>query len=289
MSILTKVLIVVQAVVILVAVPLFIAQATAPVNWRHAYEREQDFRQAAEQTSRQYQIAAKNAAVQLSDIQQALSASRDKLIRTQADLQRQLASERSRNAQLLARLDALSKDTSDLKISLDREITIREKLTNERDGLLEELDKTSARLREMEDTLAQVTGERDRLLKLDRQRQQTIAQLKVELQECQDQIRDLKVAVASGGGSVDGDEGDDGEVTTDVEISGTVTAVRNGLASINIGSAQGIKKGLKMMVYRGPNFVAYLRIDEVQADKAAGTILDKQLDPMQGDKVATME
>ena len=44
---------------------------------------------------------------------------------------------------------------------------------------------------------------------------------------------------------------------------------------------------MKLTIYRGGKFVSHLRIDLVEADSAAGVILDKKLDVMQGDEVAT--
>jgi len=70
-------------------------------------------------------------------------------------------------------------------------------------------------------------------------------------------------------------------------ITGTVDSVRGDLVGINIGAAKGIKPGMKLIVYRGTNFVAHLRVQEVDVNQAAGVLTDKQLDPMPGDKVTT--
>ena len=70
-------------------------------------------------------------------------------------------------------------------------------------------------------------------------------------------------------------------------VSGKVTAVHDGVASINIGRAKGIKEKMKLKVFRGGKFVAHLRIDLVEPDSAAGVILNKKLDVVQGDEVAT--
>jgi hypothetical protein len=44
---------------------------------------------------------------------------------------------------------------------------------------------------------------------------------------------------------------------------------------------------MQLMIYRGSNFVGYLRIEEVDVNQAAGTVRDNVLDPMRGDRVAT--
>ena len=74
-------------------------------------------------------------------------------------------------------------------------------------------------------------------------------------------------------------------VTSDLEIVGTITAVSQDVASINIGSANGVKAGMKLLIGRGGDFVAYMRIEEVELDSAAGVIVDKEKDPKRGDKV----
>jgi chromosome segregation ATPase len=76
------------------------------------------------------------------------------------------------------------------------------------------------------------------------------------------------------------------EVTIDKEaIIGTVTTVDKGLASINIGRAKGVEKGMVFIVHRMGEFVGKLQIDTVELDHAAGIITDKKHEPMVNDKV----
>jgi len=70
-------------------------------------------------------------------------------------------------------------------------------------------------------------------------------------------------------------------------VSGRITAVHSGVASINIGRAKGIQEKMLLKVFRGGKFVSHLRIDLVEPDSAAGVILDKKLEVQQGDEVAT--
>jgi len=69
------------------------------------------------------------------------------------------------------------------------------------------------------------------------------------------------------------------------QITGTVTTVRNDLASINIGSSNGVKMGEKLVIFRDGKFIGYLQVELVDASEASGIITDKVADPMQGDKV----
>ncbi len=72
-------------------------------------------------------------------------------------------------------------------------------------------------------------------------------------------------------------------------ISGTVTAVGDDLASINIGSVKGIKDRTVLYVYRDDHFIAHLRIIAVDDAESTGQIFDPRAGqtPQVGDKVTT--
>jgi hypothetical protein len=72
------------------------------------------------------------------------------------------------------------------------------------------------------------------------------------------------------------------------KIDGTITAVRSDLASLNVGSADGVKKGMEFKIYRGDKFVAHLRVAEVFASSCAGVVTDMQRDVLRGDKATTL-
>ena len=72
-------------------------------------------------------------------------------------------------------------------------------------------------------------------------------------------------------------------------IFATVLAVKEGIASINAGSAKGVKPGIRLVVYRRNRFVGYLKIIEVEAQESAGLIVEAVLDAQQGDKVTNEE
>jgi len=86
------------------------------------------------------------------------------------------------------------------------------------------------------------------------------------------------------------DEQGEPTVTTPVSpISGTITAVRNDMASVNIGSVKGIKKGMTLYIYRGDHFIAHLRIIDFDDAESTGQIFDARdgATPKAGDKVTT--
>jgi len=76
--------------------------------------------------------------------------------------------------------------------------------------------------------------------------------------------------------------------TTEAEgspILGQVTEVRGSLASISIGSAQGVKNGMEFIIYRNGQYLGKLRINKVLPSQAAGELLQKQGNIQPGDKV----
>jgi hypothetical protein len=42
---------------------------------------------------------------------------------------------------------------------------------------------------------------------------------------------------------------------------------------------------MQLIIYRGSEYVAKLRVDQVDVGQSAGIVSDKRLDPLQGDKV----
>lgn len=65
----------------------------------------------------------------------------------------------------------------------------------------------------------------------------------------------------------------------------TVLNVRDGTVTIDVGSAKGVKVGMKLMLYRHVRFVAYLKIASVEEHLASGHVVESVLDPRRGDKV----
>ena len=75
----------------------------------------------------------------------------------------------------------------------------------------------------------------------------------------------------------------------DIELRGLVTAVdlKNSMASISIGSADGVKEGMKFHVTRGDEFLCDILIIDVDAEEAVGVLDLVQQQPRVGDNVST--
>jgi chromosome segregation ATPase len=68
-------------------------------------------------------------------------------------------------------------------------------------------------------------------------------------------------------------------------ILGQITDVRDSLASISIGSAQGVKDGMEFIIYRNGQYLGKMRINKVLPEQAAGELLSTQGSVRSGDKV----
>jgi hypothetical protein len=75
----------------------------------------------------------------------------------------------------------------------------------------------------------------------------------------------------------------------EIALKGKVTKVdiNNHLASISLGSADGVKEGMKFHITRGEEFICSLLIIDVEADQSVGILELVQKEPKVGDGVAT--
>jgi len=79
--------------------------------------------------------------------------------------------------------------------------------------------------------------------------------------------------------------------TREIGLRGKINAVdlRNSVAEISIGSAQGVKEGMKFYVTRGQAFICEILIIDVEPDKAVGVLerVRPQNQPKPGDRLST--
>ena len=75
----------------------------------------------------------------------------------------------------------------------------------------------------------------------------------------------------------------------DIELKGLITAVdlKNSMASISIGTADGVKEGMRFHVTRGDEFLCDILIIDVDAEEAVGVLELVQQQPKIGDNVST--
>lgn len=276
MSILTKICVVVLLVLILLACPVFITQATVAPNYRQAYERQKV------ETSL-HRMEAKNAMLKLDRVLAQRDAAQGELARVEAAQQQELGALKSeltawqtKSAELQNNLTRLTTEVAGLKGEAqtfnERNTLLAGQLENSRS----EMDKRNREILRVTDLLKQAEAEKDRLDKIARVRYERIRELEEENEQLQ-----------VGGATAARTAQAPAAPVADGKVTGSITAVRGDYASINVGSAKGIQTGMRLIIYRGAQLVGFLRVEEVDIAQSAGIIIERQLDPMQGDKVTT--
>jgi hypothetical protein len=73
----------------------------------------------------------------------------------------------------------------------------------------------------------------------------------------------------------------------EIPIQGLVTGVESGLATLSIGSADGVQKGMIFHVVRSDRFICDIQITEVDTEVSAGSLQLVQEQPNVGDTAST--
>ena len=276
MSILTKISVVVLLIMILLAVPVFITQATIGPNWRHAYEQEHKRSEGYEMDTRSEMLAHGKTIIERDVATDSLQRIRSE---KQMEIDRmvsQLTDSQAKTAGLRNDLNRLATEVAGLRAEAETFNKRNAMLATELEKGRTEITDLNKDLIRTNDLLKQSEAEKDRLEKQARVGEEKIR----DLEEETEQLRQA-------GAIAKRPRGEEITPVPDQPITGTITAVTGDYASINIGSAKGIKKNMRLIVHRGAQFVARLRVDEVESTQAAGIIIDRRIDPIQGDKVTT--
>ncbi len=280
MSILTKICVVILVFAVLVASGVFVTLTTAMPNYRALFEQEKLGR---EQNAMHYRTAVL-ANQQLRGERDAAVDRSSQLAREKDDAQRtalgEIESLRADKVALTRGVEGIRADLAKLEQTLKTEQDARVKLQGDLKSEMDENVTLQERNRELIDAL------RDKDVAL--QRLELIAKnLRQTLSDQERRIQDLETQLASGSRVAPGAGAEVIAATAAEDIRGTVTAVDENVASINIGTANGVRKGMKMTVYRGGEFVSFLQVAEVDVNASYGVIVDKRMgmEPQQGDKV----
>lgn len=272
MSILTKISIVILLVLVLLACPVFITQATVHPNYKDAYLKQLERSGVAEMSEKSAKLALNNTITERDEAVQALNNLKLQKQGEIGDLKAALATLNIRNAELTNDLTTLTTKVTGLDGGLKKLNDRTELLASQLDAARKEIDARTTENINLTDLLKQAEAEKSR--------QNEAARVHAEqIYALDEEINKLKAA------GVTGRPGEEVIPTADQPIEGTVTTVRGDIASINIGSAHGVKRNMKLVIYRGAQLVGWLRIEDVDISQAAGIIINKVLDPMQNDKV----
>ncbi len=282
MSTMTKVFIVLTAVLSIAASVLFIGTTAMSANWKELAEvyRERQLAEFAHrvnfQATMEAALAMKEDALQ--EVQMALdAASSDK-----RSLTAELSTVRTELARQSNERVAAEADRKKALEMLDVESAQRTALAEQNRVLLSQNIDLQTRNTRLNSRVLELTANNtilaDQARNL-REKLHAAEQQVVELQQAQLAARRPVPALAA---------------VTSVQplsppvagpISGEVMAVDGNYASINIGAASGVLPGMVFMVYRNNSYVAELEIDGVRPEEACGKLMTVQQAVRAGDAV----
>jgi hypothetical protein len=277
LNILTKICVVVLLVLVLVASVVFINMATVPTSYRAAYDAAVQRAEMCSQDTLTQKLIVTRQNQEMNDLRKSVTDLQTKLTEVRKDLVPDAAQKAVQEYTLKLEqvTTLLTKVQADLEAAGKRNELLAQQL---QDAQTRGTDQAK-QIAELQSKQAEVRGELQRS-------EREVRAMELQLRDRDEKIKDLETQLATRGPGAAGAAADTTVAAAPQgTVTGTVSAVRGEHASINVGSAQGVARGQKYYIYRNASFVGYLRIDEVDEGEAAGTVVDKQLDPVIGDKV----
>lgn len=278
MNILTKISVVVLLVLALFSSAVFISSAVIPDNYRTAWQNEQKKAELANQYAMNSMLALRRAQMALDKATGDLTSSRDESATQIRELTSKINDLTTKNGELNSQISVFGGEVTKLGAILKSEQEQRQAADELAKKLREELGQAhkevAALTNQLQESLA-VTGRMET----------TIRSYQVTIQDQKEQIERLisergGKAVAEQGGVTDG-------TVSPAKITGKINGIQGDVASINVGSAKGIRPGMTLLIIRGDKLLAHLRIQQVDDSEAAGVIYDRQAEVQVGDVATT--
>jgi hypothetical protein len=280
-NILTKIFIVLMVPLSVLAGSVFATHALADKSYRQRMEEEIGLRKVAED--------ARNAS---SAVAKSLGTENTRLRGDNADLR---ASEQRllEDLALLSRTSEKDKDT--LKSNYDELNIAYESVGNQLADSQQESRDIREQLKAALDAEDRAKREAAETLAVLHDTQTELATAKATSRVYEEQIAMLKQRLAAvNTATVVTDAPDSAMVSVDTpdvttKISTKITGVSDGIASIDAGTVKGIRKGMTLYIYRGPQFVAHMEVLTVDDSEASGRIYDRAegKEPQVGDVAST--
>lgn len=280
MSILTKISVVILVVASIVASVVFTALATVQPNWKHSFELEKQAYDRLDGRCQEYMAEAVQVRKQLTDASKDHQTKYASAVEKQHAIEQEVRQRVNTITKMLGQRDIVVAKLTALQQTSERQAETLVQYKAEREAARKQLTKTTTQTNVLLDELAHVKSINEQLqLNLKTAREEN-AEKQAQLVQKDELIADLRRS----GGKIGKDTGD---VVTGDAITGTIKAVDNQLVAVNVGSANGVKKGMKLIVYRGGTFVGHIRIQQVTLDESVGLVIDKKMNPQPGDKATT--
>jgi len=286
LSTLTKVFIVVTVILSVMCSVVFIQQALTVSNYKVAWAGERQAKDIAvanlrDQTDRSDELQANNR-----DLARQLGKQRMDLLAENKRLRDDAAAGALENLRLTSRLAGKDSQISAFEKTYTEQVKMTALLTDQVDAR----DKDN---RAQKEQLAlQQKNLRERERELERATQELTSKGE-QLAEAQTTIEKLikKNADLRAGGAVVAAGGRETVITppSGAPIQGRLTAVdlEHNVCQLNVGSASGVTKAMRFIIFRGEEFVGYVVVSEVEEGSSAGDLKDLQMSPQQQDSVTT--
>lgn len=278
MSTLTKISIVLMVLLAIVASVLFIQLSNTTANYRDAWE------------AQKRMVAARTALVGTRDGQLDRLKNQYNALKTQSgdDLasrqqlldgkQRELDSALGRIASLETTVANLQAANAGLTASVKQQVSHNSKLSQLLDTQLSAAQTLKAKLRDLELSLKTEKQEREHAIA-------AAMAMNQDLVKAMEKVKALEDEILSYRGVKDRDISP--TPISPIEARVTAVDIKENAASINVGSASGVKKGMQFFLSRGDQLVGVLRVLSVDSNSSAGLLSDIQMTPQAGDKAGT--
>lgn len=280
MNILAKICIVLLVVTSLIAAVVFTSMATVAPVWKTLFKQEQEAYGLLEASYQEKLQDIDRLTVALNDARQKNKTLKQDHSSQLTQLTQENIELKQTNTELTTEITKIKDRLQDLAKTSETNAKIRTSLQKS----LTDANKTNNDLRmeiaTVSDQLKACRAENERYERTQKVIKENAEYLKSQLAEKNKIIQNLRAGGAKG-------------TTTEVapipdrKITGSVTAVDNDVASANVGSAHGVQKGMELIIFRGDQFVGHLKVEDVGVNECAGVVVDRRLNPKQGDNVAS--
>ena len=275
MSTLTKICVVVLVLLVLFASGPFIQQAVTGPDWKQACQKQTRKAELAEASARSNMLKAQVYQRLFENAQIKAVASEQRSIGTIEGKDVEIARLTGQLAKRSGEVTELTTFNKNFRLNLEEQIKTNKNLLTLLEAKRGENIVLNNQLLSAQHTINKQQTDLEISDRSVRSLQEQLVQRNAEIDELRDQT-------PAGGAKVATVE----PVVKGPKINGSITAVRGDLASLSVGSASGVKKGMEFTIYRGENLVAFLRIANVDVAESTGIITDRTRDPKVGDKAS---
>jgi SMC interacting uncharacterized protein involved in chromosome segregation len=288
LSNLTKILIVLLTISAIFLCGIVVTYVATADNYKEKYAQLNSERSALEQEKESLNTQLKEKIQQKDDIEKSLNAQIATLKGQAYELNTKVKSLERSEKELVERTNSFAATAKDFQATTEKQAALLttaqdevKQLKAEQIKLSKELEQTSTAVVEKTALIESAEAEKRRLI-----------EEKADLQNRLDKMLKSGGKAPAAGVPVTQEKGfarPAQSAAESVNLKGLITQVdsKNSLATISIGSADGVKEGMKFHVTRGEEFICDVLIVDVDTDKAVGVLELVQQSPKVGDNAST--